>query len=170
MPFTPFHFGPGLATKMIAPSYFSFMIFVFSQVLIDLEPLYFIVKSELPVHRFFHTYLGATVIAVVSYIIGRPLCGLFIAIFKRSFVRSKPGILEAMRLISPLAALTAAFIGSYSHIVLDSIMHSDINPLSPFSEENVLLNSISVIELHLYCFIAGIVGAIGRGFRWLVSH
>lgn len=41
MPCAPFHFGPGLVAKVVAPSYFSFTIFIFSQVLIDLEASYF---------------------------------------------------------------------------------------------------------------------------------
>ena len=168
MPFTPFHFGPGLAVKVVAPTYFSFTIFVFSQVLIDLETLYFMLNAEWPIPRFFHTYLGATVIVMVSFIIGRPLCGLCLAIFQRSFRLTKSGLMEAMKLIKPTAALSAAFIGSYSHIALDSIMHSDIRPFAPFNDDNILLNSITIIELHLYCIIAGFVGAIGMGFWWLV--
>ena len=73
-----------------------------------------------------------------------------------------------MRVINPIAALSAAFIGSYLHVPLDSIMHSDVRPFAPFADDNILLNSITVLELHLYCVIAGIVGAIGMGFRWLV--
>ena len=168
MPFTPLHFGPGLAVKVLAPSYFSFTIFVFSQVLIDLETLFFLLNGEWPIHRIFHTYPGATIVAVASFALGRPICGLCLAIFQRSFRLTKSGLLESMRLISPIAALSAAFIGSYSHVALDSIMHSDIRPLAPFTDDNILLNSITVMELHLYCIVAGIIGAIGMGFWWLV--
>jgi len=168
MPFTPFHFGPGLAAKAVAPSYFSFTVFIFSQVLIDLEPLYYMLNGEWPLHRFFHTFFGATVIAIVSFVIGRHLCGLFLAIFRRSIIWTKPGIIEALGLINPIAALSGALIGSWSHIALDSIMHSDMRPLAPFSDKNMLLNSITVFELHLYCMVAGVIGAVGMGFWWLV--
>ena len=168
MPFTPFHFGPGLAAKVVAPGYFSFTVFVFSQVLIDIEPLYFMLNGEWPIHRIFHTYPGATVIAIVSFVVGRPVCGACLAIVKRSIRLTRSGLFEAMRLISPIAALSAAFIGSYSHVALDSIMHSDIHPLAPFTNDNYLLHSITVSELHLYCFVAGIAGAVGMGFWWLV--
>jgi len=41
MPFTPFHFGPGLAVKSLAGNYFSFLLFAFTQVVIDLESEFF---------------------------------------------------------------------------------------------------------------------------------
>ena len=168
MPFTPFHFGPGLAAKVVAPSYFSFLVFVFSQVLIDIEPLYFMLNGEWPIHRFFHTYLGATVIGIASFVFGRPVCGVFLAIINRSIRFTKDVFIEAIRLINPAAALSAAFVGAYSHVALDSVMHSDIRPLAPFTNDNNLLHSITVFELHLYCFVAGIVAAVGMGFWWLV--
>lgn len=170
MPFTPFHFGPGLAAKAVAPGYFSFTIFVFSQVLIDLEPLYYMLNGEWPIHRIFHSYPGATLIAVVSFVIGRPFCGLCLALFRRSFRLTRPGLLETVRLINPIAALSGAFIGSYSHVALDSIMHSDSRPLAPFTDNNSLFHSITVSELHLYCFAAGMIGAVGMGVWWLIRQ
>jgi hypothetical protein len=168
MPFTPFHLGPGLVVKVVAPSYFSFPIFVFSQVLMDFEPLFYMFRGEWPIHRFFHTYPGATLIVMASFVVGRPLCGFCLAVFQRSFRLTISGLSEAMRLINPIAALSASIIGSYSHVALDSIMHSDIRPLAPFADDNILLNSITVLELHLYCVFTAIVGAIGMGFWWLV--
>jgi membrane-bound metal-dependent hydrolase YbcI (DUF457 family) len=56
-------------------------------------------------------------------------------------------------------AFLSAFIGSYSHVALDSIMHMDIEPLSPFSQSNELLGVISVGALHKFCIYSGLVGA-----------
>jgi membrane-bound metal-dependent hydrolase YbcI (DUF457 family) len=170
MPFTPFHFGPGLAVKVAAPRYFSFSVFVFSQVLIDVEPLYYLLRGEAPVHRFFHTYLGATAIAAASYLLGRPLCALGLAVFRRTFGWRMSDLLEAMRLISPTAAMSAAIIGAYSHVALDCIMHAEMHPLAPWSDVNPLFGSISVSELHLYCIVAGVVGLIGMDVWWLVGR
>jgi hypothetical protein len=41
------------------------------------------------------------------------------------------------------ASITGAFIGAYSHIVFDSLYHSDIKPLQPWSESNRLLGVIN---------------------------
>ncbi|MCI0354322.1 MAG: hypothetical protein L0099_04665, partial [Acidobacteria bacterium] len=64
MPFTPFHFGPGATVKAMAAQHFSLTVFAFAQVAIDLEPLYFMLRDEDPLHRFFHTYVGATAVAL----------------------------------------------------------------------------------------------------------
>jgi hypothetical protein len=46
MPFTPFHMGPGLAVKAVFGRYFSLMVFGFSQVAIDIEPLVRIIRGD----------------------------------------------------------------------------------------------------------------------------
>ncbi len=45
-------------------------------------------------------------------------------------------------------AFGSAFIGTYTHVVLDSIMHSDVEPFYPLSQANNMLRLISVGELH----------------------
>ena len=69
MPFTPFHFGPGLALKGVAAPVFSWSAFAAAQVLIDCETLYYLVRQEYPVHRFFHSFLGATAAGLVAAIL-----------------------------------------------------------------------------------------------------
>ena len=40
------------------------------------------------------------------------------------------------------AILTGAFLGAYSHVFLDSFLYSDIRPLHPYSNENVLYSEL----------------------------
>lgn len=42
MPVTPFHFGPGALLHATAPRHVSFLAFCGANVLIDLEPLYYL--------------------------------------------------------------------------------------------------------------------------------
>ncbi len=51
MPFTPFHFGPGLFAKSLLPRHFSWLAFVASQVLIDCETLFYLVQRAWPIPR-----------------------------------------------------------------------------------------------------------------------
>lgn len=158
MPFTPFHFGPGLAFKALLQRHISFTMFVFTQVLIDLEPLYYLLRNEWPVHRFFHTYIGATLIAGVGVIIGRPICRWAIIMWNiwNGFIGPLPTLDQEPRI--PLkAAILGAFIGTYSHVALDSVMHRDIRPYAPFSDANGLLQIISLAQLHWACVISGII-------------
>ena len=58
--------------------------------------------------------------------------------------------------------------GSYSHIVLDSMMHPDIQPFSPFSTTNTLLEIMDVDTLHVVCLAAGLAAIIVIGIRRVV--
>jgi hypothetical protein len=60
MPVTPFHGGVGLLGKGLAGPRFSFVAFCATQVAIDCESGYHLLRGEWPVHRFFHTIDGAT--------------------------------------------------------------------------------------------------------------
>jgi len=160
MPFTPFHLGPGAAIKALAGGYFSFMCFGFTQVMIDLESLYFLAQGERHVHRFFHTYLGATLVIIFAATIGKPICEFALRIWNSTLSPKQSQLLHINPKIPIVAAITGSVFGGYSHVFLDSIMHSDIRPFSPVSDQNDLLQVIGMGELHLYCVISGVFGII----------
>jgi hypothetical protein len=159
MPVTPYHFGPGAAIKAAIPRYFSFTIFCFAQIVTDCETAYYLVRGEYPLHRVLHTYVGATCVAVFCIAVGRPLCQFALRLwgdrdsapFKRYF--------PAGDTISWSAAVIGAFIGTYSHVFLDSIMHSDVRPFSPFSNQNPFYLLVSLYTLHFSCIVLGAFGA-----------
>ncbi len=62
-------------------------------------------------------------------------------------------------IISWRVVFISAFIGTFSHVFLDSIMHSDVEPFYPFFLENSLLGLITINQLHQWCLYSGIVGA-----------
>jgi len=78
--------------------------------------------------------------------------------------------LRGPKLISWPAAIADAFVGTYSHVFLDSIMHSDMQPLAPLSEVNGLLHVISVGALHLLCVLCGVFGALLMFAMFLVRR
>ena len=147
MPITPFHFGPGAALHSAAPRYVSFLSFCAANVLIDVEPLYYMLTGQFRLHRFFHTYIGATLVAIATVL-------LFVGARR---VPLLPNIFQWRQLNTRAIAL-GAFLGTYSHIVFDSVMHADIRPLAPFSDANALLGLVSLRALHLFCVIAGALG------------
>jgi membrane-bound metal-dependent hydrolase YbcI (DUF457 family) len=161
MPVTPFHFGPGAVLHAIAPQHISFLAYCSANVLIDIESLYNLINRRDPVHAFFHTYLGATLVTVGTV-------ALFIAL--RSFAERYwlPNLFEWRSLTVRQVTIGAA-LGAYSHVVLDSMMHRDIRPLAPASMENVLLGIISLSALHWWCIALGIVGFAGVGARRLLA-
>ncbi|HKQ13496.1 MAG TPA: hypothetical protein VJT80_08665 [Steroidobacteraceae bacterium] len=157
MPFTPFHFGPGALVHSAAPKHISFLAFCGANVLVDVEPLYFMLTHQWPIHRFFHTYVGATVAA-----------GIVVALF--ALVRRvTPGLLDQLRLrkLGVRAVALGAILGTYSHVLLDSLMHADMDPFAPFSDRNPLLGAVFLSTLHGFCLVAGVVGAVVIGVRYL---
>jgi hypothetical protein len=160
MPFTPFHMGPGLAAKAVLGRYFSLMVFGFSQVAIDIEPLVRIIRGDAVLHGFTHTYAGATLIAVVSVVVGRPVCQSLLNHWTPDPSSPFLNWLRGPKRISWTAAIAGAFAGTYSHVFLDSIMHADMQPLAPLSEANILLHVIPVDALHLACVVSGALGAL----------
>jgi hypothetical protein len=157
MPFTPIHMGPGLAVKAALGRRFSLMVFGFSQVAMDIEPLVRMIRGDTVIHGFTHTYLGATIVGVVAALVGRPLCNRLLRFF-----RPGPGFgflqwLGVTEEIGWRASLTGAFIGTYSHVLLDSVMHSDMAPLFPWRESNFLQGAISIEALHMLCVASGLI-------------
>jgi hypothetical protein len=159
MPFTPFHLGPGLLIKSGTQNYFSLMVFGFSQVLMDTEVLFHMARKDPILHSFNHTYAGASLAAVISILIGRPICQFLLNWRVPPADSHFEKWLRGPQKISWSAAICGAFLGTYSHVFLDSIMHFDLRPFMPWSKENTLLGLISVGNLHLFCIVSGILGA-----------
>lgn len=158
MPFTPFHFGAGAALHALAPRHVSFLAFCAANVLIDVESLVNLVGRRHPVHAFFHTYVGATLVIVATV-------ALFAAARHWAQRLRWPDPLQWQSLSKCQVVFGAAF-GAYTHVLLDSVMHSDIQPLAPFSTANPLLLALSLDALHLGCLLLGVAGALVVGVRW----
>jgi membrane-bound metal-dependent hydrolase YbcI (DUF457 family) len=151
MPFTPLHMGPGILIKALLQGSFSLMVFGWTQIVMDIQPLLVVMSGEGHLHGFTHTYVGATLIALFSAISGKYLADRALVPISNGAQR---GINLRWRIVIP-----SAFAGSYSHVILDSIMHADIEPLSPFSPANALLGILSLEALHSLCIYSGIAGA-----------
>ena len=158
MPFTPFHFGPGVALKAAAPRHFSFTLFVFTNVAIDVEPLVYLLSDDYPVHRFFHTYAGATLAAVACYFAGRPVCSWAIRVWNSRLSAGQARWLEVEPRIAALPAAIGAATGAWSHVLLDSLMHADMRPFAPFSAMDGMYRFFSFAEIHAFCALSGALG------------
>jgi len=161
VPITPFHFGPGAALNAMAPKHISFVSFIAANVLIDIEPLYYMSTKQYPLHRLFHTYVGASLVSIVAV-----LLVIFCASVSKKFF---PAMFAKFFSSSVGATIVGAVLGSYSHIVLDSVMHRDMRPLAPFSQENSLLGVISLSSLHWLCIYAGLFGIVLLGLRYALK-
>jgi hypothetical protein len=157
MPFTPIHFGPGLLLKALAPKKFSFTAFALANVLVDLEPLYHIVRGDLPLHGPLHTLLAATTAGAIA--------GAGVSVLPKA----SKAVLKARDPLTTLplsfraelhtsACMLGGLIGGFSHSIIDSFMYSDFHPLAPFSALNPLLGLVNADTLVTWLLVAGLAG------------
>ena len=159
MPITPFHFGPGAALQAIAPRHISFLAFCAANVLIDVESLYNLVHHRHPVHAFFHTYVGATLAAL----------GIVAAFWLLRRV-GRAGVRRLLPKLTLRQVTLGATLGAWTHVLLDSVMHADIQPLQPLSAANGLLGLVSLSTLHWACLACGAVAIAVAGVRYLLNE
>ena len=160
MPFTAIHMGPGILIKAILQGSFSLMVFGWTQIVMDIQPLIVLITGEGHLHGFTHTYVGAVLIAIFAALTGKYLSEFSLKLL---------GISKSDNPISIAwwVVFLSAFIGSFSHVLLDSIMHIDVEPFLPFLLDNPLLGLISVPMLHKVCLYSSLLGAaIYYGINW----
>ena len=151
MPFTPFHMGPGILLKALLQSSFSLMVFGWTQIVMDLQPLWIMVQGHGHIHGFTHTFIGACLIAVFSCLTGKYLSEIGLRVIGISKANNPVHI-------SWKIAMLSAFVGSVSHVALDALMHADVEPFYPIPVDNPWLGFISVSLLHKLCLYSGLVG------------
>ena len=156
MPITPFHFGPGFLIHAAAPRRVSFIAFAAANCITDVETTYNILAGRYPYHAFLHTFLGAAVSAALTV-------ALFLFMHRLVRRTSLPNWFGWQEL-TVFPVTVGAVLGSYSHVVLDGIMHADMRPLAPWSDDNPFLHLVSLDALHLGCVGAAVVG----GLLWLM--
>ena len=129
------------------------MVFGWAQIVMDLQPLFVLLTGEGHLHGFSHTYVGATLLAIFSALTGKYLSELGLKLLG---ITKKHNPIQ----ISWWVAFGSAFIGTYTHVALDSIMHNDVEPFYPLSQANSLLGFITVDELHQFCLFSALLGAV----------
>lgn len=155
MPFTSFHLGPGALFKAVGGRRFSFMVFGGAQVLMDIEPLVGILAHRPVLHGVTHTLLGALVIGTLSGLIGKPISA---AVLRWLAIQHYP--------FTWAASFTGAYVGTFSHVLLDALMHADMSPWWPIASGNPLLGRIDLGHLHMACALAGLLGAAVVALRF----
>ena len=171
MPLTPFHIIAGASVKSVFPKYFSWSVFTLTNIIIDTEVLYYLFTTGEFSHKFFHTILGVSFIAILCASLGKPICELGLRIWNNNLQNEKS--LERLKWLNTdvkiniFPSLIGAFTGAYTHLILDSVMHADIVPLAPFTNLNNLLGIISIESLQYIClgsFVIGLVIYLVRKF------
>ena len=151
MPFTPFHLGPAVLIGFILLRYLDLPTFIVASVLVDLEPLAVLVFGlPGPLHGFFHSFLGASVAAVLLAVIMSRVRGFLEPV--NVFLR-----LDGDR--RPRRFLVAALLGTYSHVLLDAPLYGEMRPFYPFGGNPFLGVDLYLgLGVYVFCFLSGVAG------------
>jgi hypothetical protein len=150
MPITPFHFGPGVLIKSVVPKWFSLRAFILSQIVIDSETAWNLLKGNDRLHTVFHSYLGSLAAMLISMGL---LLSFNLVLTKFESLKNLSGRRFELR-----SSTIGVFLGGWSHVFLDSIMHSDLYPFFPINNSQPQLAMWSLRDLHSFClwgFVAG---------------
>lgn len=158
MPLTPFHFGPAIFIGIILFNVINFPTFLIANVITDIEP--FLILSlglEMPLHGFFHSFLGGAILAVIFSII-------MIAMQKP--VQEIMKLFKLEQKINKKKILFSAFAGIYLHIIMDSMLYTDIKPFFPLQINpfcvfcNTYGKVLSGFEVYAVCIILFLIGFV----------
>jgi len=143
--------------KSLVPRRLSLVAYGAAQVGIDCETLYFIVHHQHPDHRFFHTFVGAS------------LVGLGVAM---AIAIAAPVVPRPWRWLNDDLSWNALWVGGLSggisHAILDSMYHRDAVPFWPWLSTNPLLTNRALAPE--ICVATGFLGLILLGWRWLARR
>ncbi len=140
--------------KFAGRRHFSFLVFASTQLLMDLEVAARMALGTPRLHGFSNTYLAALLVGALATLAAKPLWDGGARLLSRLVRAPLPPL-------SWRAAALSAFVGTISHVFLDSVMHADATPFAPFSDANAALGLVSWELLHRACLWSGALGLIG---------
>ncbi|WP_114578795.1 hypothetical protein [Saliphagus sp. LR7] len=160
MPLTPYHLGIGIFLGVALFRWLDFPTLCIGTMIVDLRAIaiYFGPFAG-NLHGPLHTMLGGTLLA-----------GVFaVAMFKTKPIWNRIGAPFGLAQKPTLYHIAAgSLVGIYSHLILDAIMHADMQPFYPLSG-NPLLGLMYLSEVYIICvagFLFGGLLYITHLYRW----
>ena len=150
--------GAALIVKPTLNRRFSVITFGIAQAAMDIEPGIRMAVGTDILHGVTHTILGALIMGFFVMLIAPSISSLLLAKWNKEVVYYRQSWLVHSGSASKGAVIMGAFFGTLSHVLLDSLMHHDIHPLSPFIQANPLIGLITHDEVYQACAIAGVLG------------
>ena len=158
--------GAALLVKPALNRRFSVITFGIAQVAMDVEPGVRMAGDSEVLHGFTHTIPGALIMAVLIMLVTPWICNGLLTKWNKEVTYYKMPGLAHPGTVSKTAVIAGAFFGTLSHVFLDSLMHHDIYPLSPFSQANPFIGLISHDGVYQACMVAGVLG----GVAWVATQ
>ena len=149
MPVTPFHVGPALLLGILVFPALYMPGLILGAVIVDIEPFLYLSQGVgAHPHGITHTYLGGAVVGVVL--------GLILFSLRKIINRlMKPIKLGQKSSIGNIIA--SSVLGVYSHVLFDSFLYSDVEPLFPLKVNHVH-EMFRWNEVYTFCIITLLLG------------
>ena len=165
MPFTPFHWGISILIQSLLLFLDPLALFIGS-IGPDIEGItaFFILPGMgLPLHGPLHSFTGAVLLGLITGISSW-----------LSFKYIFPLIIDQLQLNLPFSvpkyslrcSLLSAFIGTFSHIILDAPLYDEMDLLYPLGIGNPWYGIISSIMVYLICVLSFFLGISILTFRF----
>ncbi len=129
-----------------------FSTIIIASVILDVEPLVVLLLGlPMPIHGFFHTYLGATIVAGILSICLWPF---------RSYLNMVVSYFGIHQKSNLRTIVLASIAGTYSHVFLDSFLYAEMNPFYPLLG-NLFFSFAFSQFIYNFCVFAGFLGLVG---------
>lgn len=166
MPLTPYHLGPGLMIGLLFLNFIDFPTFLIASIIVDIEPfivLFF--NLDYPLHGFFHSFLGGTIIALLLTVVMSKI---------RKYFSPLMSFFKLEQDVSFKKILVASLSGIYIHILFDSPIYTDILPFFPL-DFNPFYRSTSLpglleTTICVWCFMGAFIIYIIRLYQYKVKN
>ena len=145
MPFTPFHLGPALLIALLLFPLIDIFVICVASVIIDIEPAYYLfIAGRGAYHGFLHTLLGGTLISLLMSPVLYYMRKLYLKIIDAFGLKQDTSFKKIV---------ASSLIGVYGHILLDSFLYPEMNPLYPL-QGNPLLYLIPAHVVYEICILS----------------
>jgi membrane-bound metal-dependent hydrolase YbcI (DUF457 family) len=129
--------------------------YALANVAMDVEPLYHLLNNDAQLHGATHTLLGAGFIGVGTALWGRIALRRTWGLYERWSANAGSPFH-----ITNLQAWLGALLGTFSHVLMDAVMHIDMHPFLPLVDANPWLDVSCTEHVYLGCVLAGMVGML----------
>lgn len=157
MPFTPFHLGPAFLLGELFEKKVNLISILLGSIIIDLRAGYCLFAGCRPLHGPLHTFLSATVIAFLL---------AWFLFSQRNCLQKITDKLKIENTYSFMSLMTGAVIGTWSHVLLDSFLYTDIQPLWPLTV-NPFLGLLNSGTIYVMCTLSFLPAITIYGYRYL---
>lgn len=143
MPFTPFHLGPALFIGEVLEKRVNLFSILLGSIIIDVRAAYCLYSGCRPLHGPLHTFLSATLVAFII---------AWLLFSQGARLQKVSDRLRIRQTYSFASVLLGSLLGTWSHVLLDSFLYTDIRPLWPLTG-NPLLGMTGYGKVYMLCIL-----------------